>query len=186
MQAAELVKDSSTTKIWRAWIPALVWLGLITLESTNSLSSENTGRILYPVLHFLFGLDLVHFLTWHIVIRKTGHVIGYAMLSLLLFRAWRATLPVVHNPRWSAVWARVAVTMTALVASLDEWHQSFLPSRTGNIRDILLDTAAGMGAQLVLFLWLRADRGKRPIDPSGGSTTLRQYTDQPTSSSLRN
>jgi VanZ family protein len=154
-----------TPSVWKAWIPAIIWLGIIAIESTASLSSENTGRILYPFLHFLFGLDPVQFLTWHFLIRKTGHVIGYAVLSILLFRAWRASVAVKNNPRWSIVWGRIALAMTALVASLDEWHQSFLPSRTGTIHDVVLDTAAGLAAQILLFLWLRGEKSDRPEAP---------------------
>jgi VanZ family protein len=146
-------QPSSTT--WKAWLAALLWLGLIAFESTNILSAEKTGRILYPLLHFLLGLDPVRFLTWHFVLRKTGHVIGYAILSLLLFRAWKATILVSGSPRWSIVWARIAFTMTALVASLDEWHQTFLPSRTGTIRDVVLDSTAALAAQILLFFWLQ-------------------------------
>ena len=144
--------------VWKAWIPALVWLGFITIESTSALSAENTAKVLYPFLHFLLGLDPFRFLTWHFVLRKTGHVIGYGTLSILLFRAWRVTIPVRDHPAWSIVWARTAFSMTALVASLDEWHQTFLPSRTGTIRDVLLDSAAALAAQVLLFLWLRGWR----------------------------
>jgi VanZ family protein len=41
---------------------------------------------------------------------------------------------------------------TVLVASLDEWHQSFIPSRTGTPRDVVLDTCAGIAAQILLLL----------------------------------
>jgi VanZ family protein len=140
-------------------------LGLIAIESTASLSSENTGRFLYPIFHFLFGLDPVRFVPWHFLIRKTGHVIGYAVLSILLFRAWRVTVAVKNNPRWSIVWARIAMAMTALVGSLDEWHQTFLPSRTGTIHDVVLDTTAGLAAQILLFLWLRSEKSDRPEAP---------------------
>jgi len=44
------------------------------------------------------------------------------------------------------------------VATLDEYHQSFLPSRTGAFRDVILDTSAGLVAQIVLFAILRAKR----------------------------
>ena len=151
--------------VWRAWIPAIAWLGLIAIESTASLSSENTGRFLYPIFHFLFGLDPVRFVPWHFLIRKTGHVIGYAVLSILLFRAWRVTVAVKNNPRWSIVWARIALAMTALVGGLDEWHQTFLPSRTGTIHDVVLDTTAGLAAQILLFLWLRSEKSDRPEAP---------------------
>jgi VanZ family protein len=139
----------------KAWIAALLWLGLIAGESTSYASSANTSRILYPILHFLMGMDPFRFLAWHFYIRKTGHFIGYFGLSLLLFRAWRATLPFASVFRWSMEWARIAFFMTALVACLDEWHQTYLPSRTGTLRDVLLDSTAALVAQVVIFLFLR-------------------------------
>jgi VanZ family protein len=166
--------------VWKAWLAALLWLGLIAFESTNTLSAEKTGRILYPLLHFLLGLDPVRFLTWHFVLRKTGHVVGYAILSLLLFRAWKATILVSGTPRWSIVWARIAFTMTALVASLDQWHQTFLPSRTGTIRDVVLDGTAALAAQILFFFWLQrtgnstklqANGTRNPVDSSRRTST---------------
>ena len=143
----------SGREILGAWIPAGIWLGVIIIESTSALSSENTGRFLYPVLHFLFRLDPLRFPTWHFLLRKAGHVLGYGILSVLLFRAWRVTIRVADDPRWSMVWAGVALFMTAFVASLDEWHQTFLPSRTGSIRDVALDSVAGLAAQVLLLFW---------------------------------
>ncbi len=137
-----------------AWIAAILWLIVIAIESSALLSAHNTSRILYPVLHFIFGVDRDRFEVWHFYIRKTGHVIGYATLSILLFRAWRATLSATTPRKWSGRWAAIAVLGTAFVASLDEWHQSFIPSRTGRWQDVVLDTCAGIGAQIILFIWL--------------------------------
>ncbi len=148
------IPEQSESTTWKPWLAALLWLGLIVFESTNAFSAEKTSGLLYPLLHFLFGLDPVHFFTWHLVIRKAGHIIGYSVLSLLFFRAWRVTIQVSGSPRWSIVWARIAFAMTCLVASLDEWHQSFLPSRTGTFRDVILDSAAALVAQIVIYLWL--------------------------------
>jgi VanZ family protein len=155
--------------VWKAWLAALLWLGLIAVESTNTLSAENTGHILYPLLHFLLGLDPVRFLTWHFVLRKTGHVLGYAVLSLLLFRAWKASIVVSGSPRWSIVWARIAFAMATLVASLDEWHQTFLPSRTGTIWDIVLDSTAALVAQILLFWWIRRTGKHTPQAQASGA-----------------
>ncbi len=141
--------------VLKAWIAAILWLIVIAIESTAWLSAHNTSRVLYPILHFLFGLNPFQFEHWHFYIRKGGHVFGYGLLSFLLFRAWRETLPDVGNARWSFPWASLAVLGTALVASLDEWHQSFIPSRTGTPRDVLLDTCAGICAQMLVFLWTR-------------------------------
>jgi VanZ family protein len=40
---------------------------------------------------------------------------------------------------------------TAVVASLDEWHQSFNPLRTGTPKDVVLDTCAAIAAQILVF-----------------------------------
>ncbi len=159
--------DQPPPSLWKPWLAALLWLGLIAFESTNALSAAKTTRILYPLLHFLLGLDPIRFLTWHFILRKTGHVIGYAVLSLLFYRAWNVTILVRGDPRWSIVWARIAFTMTALVASLDEWHQTFLPSRTGTVHDVLLDSTAALLAQLLIYLWLRGWQKPKPSAPAG-------------------
>jgi VanZ family protein len=137
----------------KAWIAAILWLIVIAIESTAYLSAHNTSRILYPLFHFLFGMDWEHFRVWHFYIRKTGHVIGYGILSILLFRAWKATLPSATRANWTLRWSVIAVLGTAIVASLDEWHQSFIPSRTGRWQDVVLDACAGIAAQILIFWW---------------------------------
>jgi VanZ family protein len=147
-------------ELLKAWIAAILWLIVIAIESTAWLSAHNTSRILYPLLHFLFGVDWDRFEVWHFFIRKGGHVVGYGILSVLAFRAWRETFPARGNLLWSMRWTSIAVLMTAFVASLDEWHQSFIPSRTGRWQDVVLDTCAGIAAQGILFLWLRWKRSR--------------------------
>ncbi len=156
--------NAARAQFWKSWIAAALWLGLIAGESTNLASAANTSRLLYPILHFALGLDLTRFLVWHFYIRKTGHFVGYFMLSLFLFRAWRATLPLASGSGWSLQWARISFFMTALVACLDEWHQTYLPSRTGTLSDVLLDSSAALAAQVIiplsLYLWNRGGRSK--------------------------
>ncbi len=156
---------SDRNAVLKAWIAAILWLILIAIESTAMLSAQNTSRFLYPLLHFLFGMDWAGFEVWHFYIRKSGHVVGYGILSILLFRAWRATLPAMSDVKWTPRWAAIAILGTALVASLDEWHQTFIPSRTGTIRDVILDTCAGIGAQLLIFLWWRSFRKETRSTP---------------------
>jgi VanZ family protein len=139
----------------KAWIAAVLWLIVIAIESTSYLSANNTSRFLYPVLHFLFGINYAQFQPWHHFLRKAGHVFGYGLLSILLFRAFRESLRVVGDSKWHLGWSSAAVFGTAVVASLDEWHQSFLPSRTGRWQDVVLDTSAAVAAQLLLFLFLK-------------------------------
>jgi VanZ family protein len=129
-------------------------------ESTDFCSSQNTGSVLYAILTHLFGhIDLAKFLVFHHYLRKTGHVIGYGMLSILLLRGWRATL--VRNRVW---WWRpswLSWLGTVLVATMDEWHQSYIPSRTGSIWDVALDSVAGAAFLVAAYLWLRRSKAAR-------------------------
>ena len=136
------------------WLPSVIWLAVIVLESTNIGSSEHTGQILYPIFHYLFGTSSQHFELLHAVLRKTGHFVGYFTLSILLFRSWRGTFPRLST-RWCLQWATLGFACTALVASLDELHQTFLPSRTGTFRDVVLDSFAALVAQICIFVVLQ-------------------------------
>ncbi len=145
-------------QLFKAWLPAIIWLCVIAIESSDIGSADNTSRILYPLLHFLFRLDEVAFAIWHHIIRKTGHCVGYALLSWFFFRAWRATLPLPNPAEWAFKWARISFLMTAGVATLDEWHQSYLPSRTGRWQDVVLDSTAALVMQIFLWMVLRGRR----------------------------
>jgi len=141
-------------QLLKTWVAAALWMTLIAIESTDTFSAEHTGRLLYPLLHFLMGLDLARFEVVHGYIRKCGHFVGYFALSFFLFRAWRVTLRLPWAPRWALRWATIAFFMSVLVASLDEWHQTFIPSRTGAFSDVVLDSFAALTAQLLIFLFL--------------------------------
>jgi VanZ family protein len=151
----------------RAWWPALVWIGVIAFESTGNLSSDNTGALLYKVMRRLFGhVNLHDVLVWNFRLRKTGHVVGYGILSLLLLRGWRRTLAQARATLGRATVGLVTYGRTAIlawlgtvfVASMDEWHQSFIPSRTGTWHDVVLDSIAGLAFLLLAYAWLRRPR----------------------------
>ena len=156
----------------RAWIPALLWLAVIAFESTSLMSSDNTGHLLLTVARFFDPrITLAQLQLLNAVGRKIGHCLGYGILSLLMLRAWWATLMLPRSatrlPSWTAMvtsWsaraAVLALLSAAAVASLDEWHQTLLPGRTGTIRDVALDTMAAAFVQLVI-LAARAKRGKQ-------------------------
>lgn len=94
-------------------------------------------------------MGFLRFEVVHAVLRKVGHFVGYFALSFFLFRAWKATLPLLRA--WAMRWSAIAFFMSVLVASLDEWHQTFLPTRTGRFADVLLDSAAALTAQIVIL-----------------------------------
>jgi len=151
----------SRPNLFRAWWPAAVWVVLITFESTDYFSSTNTGSLLYTLLTNLFGhINLHDFLIFHHYLRKTGHVVGYGMLALLLLRGWRATLD-----QYKTQLVRTSLLSwlgTVFVAAMDEWHQSYIPSRTGTWKDVVLDSTAGLVFLVVAYGWLKNKYGSAP------------------------
>jgi VanZ family protein len=117
--------------------------------STETFSSENTSSWIETVLLFLFPkipsqeMGLIH-----AFIRKGGHVIEYFILGLLLFRAFRGDFVV----SWTWRWSFFAVILVVLCAASDEFHQSFVPTRTASIADVGIDIAGGVLAQFVSVL----------------------------------
>lgn len=133
-------------------------MGVIAVESTGLLGSSNTASLLRWLSPHM---PLDQMMEIHHILRKTGHVVGYGILSWLCFRAWRATLPDVRA--WALHWSALALIMTATVASMDELHQYFTPGRTGLFSDVVLDTTAGLLVQLILFTSLRKRRNSAPL-----------------------
>jgi VanZ family protein len=137
----------------RAWLLVAVWLAIIAVESNDVLSSGTTGGLLSLLLTPIFGPvapEKIHLI--NVVLRKIGHFVGYGVLSVLLFRAWRATLPSILRRLWEMRWAILALAVTVAVAVADEWHQTRLASRTGSALDVMLDTSGALCAQAVIVL----------------------------------
>lgn len=154
---------SNARAVWKPWLAAILWTLIIATESSDMFSSSHTSRYLYPFLTWLFGpIDPARYEFWHGIGRKAGHIIGYGILCLLYFRAWRVTLPD-FRIRWSGKWAALALLMTAFVAALDEWHQSYIPSRTGTVHDVLLDSSAGLLFLVLTYLWVRRRKEPEPV-----------------------
>lgn len=88
-----------------------------------------------------------------VVMRKCAHVTEYAVLALLLRRALRS-IPVLRAKTLMVL--GTVVLGCALFAATDEFHQTFVKSRTPSVRDVLLDI---VGAILGLLISLSFARG---------------------------
>jgi VanZ family protein len=132
----------------RSWWPALAWAVVISSFSTSAFTSDNTSRIIVPILHWLVPhLATVTLFEIHHIIRKCGHLVEYFIFSLLVLRGIRAGR---RNLR--IAWAIAAIAIVACYASLDEFHQIFVPGRTPAVADVLLDTVGGICAQIAVAL----------------------------------
>jgi VanZ family protein len=126
------------------YLPLLVWLAVISVASSDNFSAANTSRIIQPLILWLFPntspetLAVVHFIT-----RKIAHLTEYAILGFLAARAFRAS-PI------RARWFLISAVLIVVYALFDEYHQSFVPSRTASIYDSLIDMTGGLTALLVV------------------------------------
>jgi VanZ family protein len=139
------------------WLPVLIWLGVIFLGSTDMLSAEHTSRFLVPFLRWID--PQISFATLNAIqlgIRKLGHLTEYAILAMLLWRALRS------GTRWQmkmSILFLVAALASAIFAASDEFHQSFVPSRTASPNDVMIDIC---GALIGLLGCLMFAARKRP------------------------
>jgi VanZ family protein len=133
------------------WLPLVAWMIFIFIGSTDPLSAEHTSRYIGPFLHwFAPNLSDATIGTVQLVVRKCAHLTEYAVLGVLLVRALRRFAP--------------AVIVAVIYAAFDEFHQSFVASRTASPWDVAIDC---LGAFLGLCLW-RLFRNRRQPGQADG------------------
>ncbi len=146
-------------KYWvSAWLPVAIGVGVIALESTELFGASHTSGPLRWLWEAIFGaVGNARWEVIHHLIRKSGHFFGYGAIGLVWLRAWWMTLP---HSRFLYD-AFLALLGTVMVASCDEWHQTFLPNRTGSPWDVLLDCSGAIALQLAVYIFMRLMRPKR-------------------------
>ncbi|MGD2145260.1 MAG: VanZ family protein [Anaerolineae bacterium] len=109
--------------LWR-WLPPLIWMGTIFAVSAH------------PTLPSVPGF-------WDLLVKKVLHAAAYGVLMGLILRALRGY--------WSdAALIRLASSGLSLAYALsDEYHQTLVPGRNGNLLDVAVD-AVGIAAVMVI------------------------------------
>jgi VanZ family protein len=137
----------------RYWMPAIIWMALIFLGSTDMLSAEHTSRFLVPFFRWLDPqISLATLNAIQVGVRKLGHLTEYAILAMLLWRALRS------GTRWQmkmSILLLVAALVCAIFAASDEFHQSFVPSRTSSPRDVMIDICGAFLGLAVCWMFAR-------------------------------
>ena len=145
---------AAAVRAWcAAWLPVIVWVALIAWLSGDGFSDERTADWLarWPVLAWL-GLTPAVIAPVNLILRKSAHLVEYAILSMLSYRALGATGT--RSPSWRALGA---LSLALACAALDELHQSATLSRGGSLHDVVLD---GAGAVAGALLAVRGRRGR--------------------------
>ena len=136
----EMETRSTRERILR-YVPLIIWMAFISFASSSEFSAINTSRVVRPLLLWLFpniteeSIGVAHFL-----VRKAAHITEYAVLGWLAARAFTGSSREFLRHRWFLA----GLLLIGLHALLDEYHQSFVPSRTGSLFDSGIDIAGGI------------------------------------------
>lgn len=147
------------------WLPAALWYRVIWGFSAQSaaVSGDLSDRLLWRLMAALSpafaagdaaaqnaAVELLSFFE-----RKAAHMFLYFVLILLL---WLALLPLVRGGKRQA---GLAAVLCAVLAGLDEYHQTLIPGRSGQLRDVVIDLAGAALAVLLVAVLLWAARWRR-------------------------
>lgn len=139
-----------------AWVPAVLIMGIIFSFSAKPAvkSSESSIAIADRILKVYENISdqqidqslrINRLLQIEHIVRKSAHITEYAILAAsIAFALW-----ISRFSRYKILWSSILIS--ALYAATDEFHQRFVPGRSGEIRDVLIDTAgACLGALIFL------------------------------------
>ncbi len=107
------------------YAPVIIWALIIF-----SFSAKTTPAV-----------SVVHWQDF--LIKKTIHVIEYAIFTVLLFRAFKNSAVNINNA------FLYSFLIAIMYGATDEFHQSFTPGREPRIRDVFFD---GTGSALMIYL----------------------------------
>jgi VanZ family protein len=140
--------------LWR-YGPLILWAVLIFLGSTDVLSAPNTAGPLRRALFWVFPhISEKALSTLQVLLRKAGHFTEYAIMAFFAARAFTTSSRELLRRRW--FWLSLFVIMVYALG--DEFHQSFVPTRTASIYDSIIDSLGGLTA-----LALMAVRHRRAV-----------------------
>ena len=136
------------------WILVILWMALIFFLShqpaieSSELSSGITKRV-YDIIKMIapdISLDLGSF---NHIIRKLAHFTVYLILGILVANGLIYT----RTSRINTI--LLALLICILYAISDEIHQMFIPGRSGQISDVLIDSSGGLAGILLLNVFRR-------------------------------
>ena len=117
-------------KIIISWLLLILWMAFIFYMSScnGNVSSDQSGTIAY-VLHNILGINYSDKLIF--IIRKCAHVSEFFILGILVIN-----LVSKYNVKHIYF---ISFIICFLYASSDEFHQLFVPGRSGQVTDIFID-----------------------------------------------
>lgn len=142
---------------WISWLPALMIMGVIFYFSAKpAVNSDESSRTIANFVIKLYeditdtelnGRNRNQLLdSANHVIRKGAHVTEYAILACAV---------AFHLYVWGKrrkINILLSVVISAFYAMTDEIHQLYIPGRSGELRDVIIDTSGALAGALIFCL----------------------------------
>lgn len=131
-------------KLFR-YLPSVVWMGIIFyLSHQPANKSAETSLELVNIVLNIIPVTPDYEIIFHTMIRKSAHFIAYAILGILVYFAYRGRYAVLFT-----------LSICLLFAISDEIHQLFIPGRSGEVRDVLIDLSGAVFGVLIFKLGMK-------------------------------
>lgn len=130
-------------KLIISWILLIIWMVFIFyMSSCNGEVSSNQSGTIASVLRFIFGVKYSDVLIF--IIRKCAHVSEYFILGILVIN--------LVSKYYVKHCYLISFVVCVLYASSDEFHQLFVPGRSGLVRDVFIDLIGVLLGFCFMFL----------------------------------
>lgn len=151
-----------TIRTHKFFLPALLIFQMIfifTMSSFGHTSSDAQSNLFVDFIaqnfpHVRHGLEnnLISLSTLIFLVRKTAHFTEYAILGSLFFlnlKSWQ------RSKNSTSMNILLSLIFSFLYACTDELHQIFVPGRSAQFRDVLIDTLGASFGTLITYLTIK-------------------------------
>ena len=151
-----------TIRTHKFFLPALLifqMLFIFIMSSLGHTSSDAQSNIFVDFIaqnfpHVRHGLEnnLISLSTLIFLVRKTAHFTEYAILGSLFFlnlKSWQ------RSKNSTSMNILLSLIFSFLYACTDELHQIFVPGRSAQFRDVLIDTLGASFGTLITYLTIK-------------------------------
>ena len=141
-----------------AWLPVAIWMAVVFFFSAQPAEESVvlSGGLTSWLVNISQSLPIpeaeMHAL--HGSVRKYAHFLVYLVLGLLVARA------LAKSRQLNRLTLLSALLVCVLYAVSDEVHQLYVPGRSGQVSDVLLDSA-GSAVGIAFFFWYDRHRKNR-------------------------
>ena len=146
------------TRIIISGIAVIIWMIVIFIFS--AMTGEESGNLSSGLVHAL--LKNIPFLAEselaHLVVRKLAHMTEYAIFCLLIINLEKQTGFKIRLKH-----ILIGIIISCIYAMTDEYHQSLVNERSGNIIDVGIDTLGAAIAGIIVFIVSRFKNKEKDV-----------------------